>query len=176
MQIKPILNSQQRTQQNQQPFGAFTHTQPLAEILPLIQRAQKVGVGIFTPEDVITAIKQKLNFVPDILFNENFSLFRKITSGHLFNKKEHTRMLEEADCAICNVPIEAKEIMDGATPLPVATLEAAITKIESETQIAETANSEIIELVVKLNNANHRADTAADLVYNEHSKLRGLGF
>lgn len=175
--INPITNSSQRTQQKQQSFGAFTHVQPLAELMPIIRRAQAVKIDIFTPDDIIAALHQKDHVLAGMVFPRKIQkLFKQITSGHLFNASERDRMLNEAECGFNNVRLEAEEIMKDARGLPIGTLENTVAKIERETQVAENTDDEVIHLSALLNDARLRNTTAKDIISNELTRLRELGF
>lgn len=177
MRINSITNSQQRNQQKQQAFGAFKYTQPIAELLPIIKRAQKAGISVVTPDDIIAALKNKDNFLAGIVFTpKTKEIFKQITSGHLFNASEQARMIEEAECGFGNVRLEAEEIMKTATRLPITDLIRSTAAIEVETRENVMVRTEINELESRLRAARSRQENAMNTISDENSKLAKLGF
>lgn len=175
MQINSITNSQQRTQHNQQAFGAFVISQPLAELMPLIKRAQAVKIDIFTPGDVVDAIKKDGVLGRLVMPPEAEQMFRNVTNGFLFNKGEKAKLLEEADCGFTNVHIEVQNMITNAVPLPIKTLETATTQIERESKTVERTSAELRELEAKLQEKRFLHDTAAIIISEEQAKLKKLG-
>lgn len=175
--INTAIASQQRIQQKQQSFEAFKYTQPIEELMPLIKRAQIIGMELFTPEDIVTSLQKKDSILAGMVFTpETKKLFKQITSGHLFNASEKARMIEEADCGFGNVRLEAEEIMETAAPLPVTDLTRGVAAIEVATRTNVQAGVEINELELRLREARSLQDKAVDALNNENARLRKLGF
>lgn len=123
MQINPITNSQQRTSQKQQSFGAFTYTQPLHEIEPILKRAKNVDIRIFTPKEVLEHLRdtKKINGTQEEILTAQIN-------NHLFTEDENSNMINKAIFAggFDDVSEYAQRIIAKAIAFPLEVIQNSI--------------------------------------------------
>lgn len=160
MRINPITNSPQRTQQKQQAFEAFRYTQPLEELTPIIERARNAGIKIITPDEIMMAIRHKLQeppvFNPPILTKNDEETVSEMIKDYLFTDFEKDAIVYEARFKGLNSTIETiRDIVNvnNIIDLPINVIKSSVEIFENSTQEIRNNNSIIANARLTINTA-----------------------
>lgn len=150
MRINSITNSPQRTQQNQQTFGAFRITQPINEVKPIIQRAQAIKIGLYLPEDIAKHLddhaygRKGNNSFTKLLDKAELRRIEDALDGHVLTGGEKDEMFKDIREITVEIAIDrAKKILKNVAEFPLDVIKRAVGEAE-EAQQGMSKNDRIV--------------------------------
>lgn len=150
MQINSITNSQQKTQQKQQAFGAFKITQPINEVRPIIKRAQDIKIGLYLPEDIAKHLddhaygRKGNNSFTKLLDQAELKRIEIALDGHVLTGGEKDEMLKDVREMTVEKAIDrAKKILKNVVEFPLDVIKRAVGEAE-EAQQGMSKNDRIV--------------------------------